>query len=79
MMEAVEDFYGKYYFRPRIVARIVKKAIFDSRNAAVYKRLPQLTCQAQAICCQPTGECSICIGVAALARSRSKVNAHNVG
>jgi len=29
MMEAVEDFYGKYYFRPRIVARIVKKAIFD--------------------------------------------------
>jgi hopanoid biosynthesis associated radical SAM protein HpnJ len=32
MMEAVEDFYGKYYFRPRIVARIVKKAIFDSQE-----------------------------------------------
>jgi len=32
MMEAVEHFYDKYYFRPRIVARIVKKAIFDSKE-----------------------------------------------
>ncbi|HEY9671521.1 MAG TPA: hopanoid biosynthesis associated radical SAM protein HpnJ [Waterburya sp.] len=30
MMQAVEDFYAQYYFRPRIVARIVKNAIFDS-------------------------------------------------
>lgn len=30
MMEAVEDFYAKYYFRPRIVARILKNAIFDA-------------------------------------------------
>jgi radical SAM superfamily enzyme YgiQ (UPF0313 family) len=30
MMEAVEDFYAKYYFRPRIVVRIVKNAIFDA-------------------------------------------------
>lgn len=29
MMEAVEHFYGSYYFRPRVVARIVKNAIFD--------------------------------------------------
>jgi len=32
MMEAVEDFYAKYYFRPRIVARILKKAIFNSKE-----------------------------------------------
>lgn len=32
MMEAVEHFYDQYYFRPRIVARIVKKAIFDSKE-----------------------------------------------
>jgi hypothetical protein len=31
-MAAVEDFYGKYYFRPRIVARIVKKALFNSEE-----------------------------------------------
>ena len=30
MMEAVEDFYAQYYFRPHVVARIVKKAIFDA-------------------------------------------------
>ena len=32
MMEAVEDFYGRYYFRPRIVARILKKAVFNSKE-----------------------------------------------
>ena len=32
MMQAVEDFYGRYYFRPRIVARIVKKAVFNSKE-----------------------------------------------
>lgn len=32
MMEAVEYFYDQYYFRPRIVARIVKKAIFDAKE-----------------------------------------------
>jgi hopanoid biosynthesis associated radical SAM protein HpnJ len=30
MMEAVEDFYAQYYFRPRIVVRILKNAIFDA-------------------------------------------------
>jgi hopanoid biosynthesis associated radical SAM protein HpnJ len=32
MMEAVEYFYDKYYFRPRIIARIVKSAIFDTKE-----------------------------------------------
>ena len=32
MMEAVEHFYDKYYFRPRVVARIVKKAVFNSKE-----------------------------------------------
>lgn len=32
MMEAVEDFYSRYYFRPRIVARILKKAVFNSKE-----------------------------------------------
>ncbi len=30
IVEAVEYFYGRYYFRPRIIFRIVRKAIFDS-------------------------------------------------
>jgi hopanoid biosynthesis associated radical SAM protein HpnJ len=30
IMEAVERFYGRYYFRPRIVFRIVRKALLDS-------------------------------------------------
>ncbi len=30
IMEAVERFYGRYYFRPRIVFRIVRKALFDA-------------------------------------------------
>jgi hopanoid biosynthesis associated radical SAM protein HpnJ len=29
IVEAVEYFYGRYYFRPRIVFRIVRRAIFD--------------------------------------------------
>lgn len=32
MMQAVEYFYDSYYFRPRIVVRIVKNAIFDSQE-----------------------------------------------
>ena len=32
MMKAVEYFYDKYYFRPRIVVRIVKNAIFDGQE-----------------------------------------------
>jgi hypothetical protein len=32
MMQAVEHFYDKYYFRPRVVARIVKKAVFNSKE-----------------------------------------------
>ena len=30
MLEAVEKFYGDYYFRPKVAARIVRKAIFKS-------------------------------------------------
>jgi hypothetical protein len=26
----VERFYGEYYFRPRVIWRVVRKAIFDS-------------------------------------------------
>ena len=29
-MEWVERFYGEYYFRPRVVWRVVRKAIFDN-------------------------------------------------
>jgi len=29
IMESVEYFYGRYYFRPRIVFRIVRRALFD--------------------------------------------------
>ncbi len=32
IMKNVEYFYDSYYFRPRVVARIVKKAIFDSNE-----------------------------------------------
>jgi hopanoid biosynthesis associated radical SAM protein HpnJ len=32
IVEAVEDFYARYYFRPRIVFRIVRRGIFDSRE-----------------------------------------------
>jgi hopanoid biosynthesis associated radical SAM protein HpnJ len=30
MLEAVEQFYGEYYFRPRVVWRVVQKALYDS-------------------------------------------------
>ena len=30
LVDAVERFYGEYYFRPRVVWRVVRKAIFDS-------------------------------------------------
>lgn len=30
IMEAVEDFYARYYFRPRVIFRIVRHALFDS-------------------------------------------------
>ena len=29
-MEWVERFYGEYYFRPRVIWRVVRKAIFDT-------------------------------------------------
>jgi radical SAM superfamily enzyme YgiQ (UPF0313 family) len=32
MLDAVEQFYGEYYFRPRVVWRVVKKALFDSEE-----------------------------------------------
>jgi len=30
IVEAVENFYARYYFRPRVIFRIVRRAIFDS-------------------------------------------------
>ena len=30
LVDALERFYGEYYFRPRVVWRVVRKAIFDS-------------------------------------------------
>jgi hopanoid biosynthesis associated radical SAM protein HpnJ len=32
LVDAVEQFYGEYYFRPRVVWRVVRKAIFDSHE-----------------------------------------------
>ncbi|MBI3935281.1 MAG: hopanoid biosynthesis associated radical SAM protein HpnJ [Acidobacteria bacterium] len=32
MLEAVEQFYGEYYFRPRVIWRVVRKALFDSEE-----------------------------------------------
>ncbi len=32
IVEAVEYFYGRYYFRPRIIFRIVRKAVFDGEE-----------------------------------------------
>ena len=32
MMEAVDRFYAEYYMRPRVIWRIVRKAIFDTRE-----------------------------------------------
>jgi hopanoid biosynthesis associated radical SAM protein HpnJ len=32
LLEAVEKFYGEYYFRPRVAWRVVKKALFDSKE-----------------------------------------------
>ena len=30
ILDSVEQFYGEYYFRPRVVWRVIRKAIFDS-------------------------------------------------
>jgi radical SAM superfamily enzyme YgiQ (UPF0313 family) len=39
IVEAVEYFYGRYYFRPRIIFRIVRKALFDrTERARLYKQ-----------------------------------------
>ena len=32
LVDAVEQFYGSYYFRPRVIWRIVRKAMFDSEE-----------------------------------------------
>lgn len=32
LMEAVERFYGEYYFRPKVVWRVVRKAVFDGKE-----------------------------------------------
>jgi hypothetical protein len=31
-VDAVERFYGEYYFRPRVVWRVVRRAIFNSHE-----------------------------------------------
>jgi len=66
MMEAVEDFYGKYYFRPRIVARIVKKAIFERRRSPKRHETSAYVPSASNLLPANGLECSICIGVAFL-------------
>ncbi|MCZ6753288.1 MAG: hopanoid biosynthesis associated radical SAM protein HpnJ [Acidobacteria bacterium] len=32
ILDAVEQFYGEYYFRPRVVWRLIRKALFDSEE-----------------------------------------------
>ena len=32
ILDAVEQFYGEYYFRPRVVWRVIRKALFDSEE-----------------------------------------------
>jgi hopanoid biosynthesis associated radical SAM protein HpnJ len=32
LMDAVEQFYGEYYFRPKVIWRVVRKAIFDGEE-----------------------------------------------
>jgi hopanoid biosynthesis associated radical SAM protein HpnJ len=32
LVEAVEQFYGEYYFRPRVIWRVVRKAIFNTAD-----------------------------------------------
>ena len=32
IVEAVEDFYGRYYFRPRVIFRIVRRAAFNAQD-----------------------------------------------
>jgi hopanoid biosynthesis associated radical SAM protein HpnJ len=32
ILDSVEQFYGEYYFRPRVVWRVVRKAVFDSEE-----------------------------------------------
>jgi hopanoid biosynthesis associated radical SAM protein HpnJ len=32
IVDAVEHFYGRYYFRPRIIFRILRKAVFDGKE-----------------------------------------------
>ncbi len=32
ILDAVEQFYGEYYFRPRVAWRVVRKALFDSEE-----------------------------------------------
>jgi radical SAM superfamily enzyme YgiQ (UPF0313 family) len=32
IVEAVENFYGRYYFRPKVIFRIVRRSIFNSED-----------------------------------------------
>jgi hypothetical protein len=32
MMQAVEQFYDRYYFRPHVIFRILRRAMFDSNE-----------------------------------------------
>jgi hypothetical protein len=32
IVDAVEEFYDRYYFRPRVIFRILRRAMFDARE-----------------------------------------------
>jgi hypothetical protein len=32
ILKAVEDLYARYYFRPRIIFRIIRRALFDASD-----------------------------------------------
>jgi hypothetical protein len=53
LVDWVERFYGEYYFRPRVIWRVVRKAIFDSTER---KRLSKEAREYMA--CAPSGRSS---------------------
>ena len=42
LMDWVERFYGEYYFRPRVIWRVVRKAIFNARPPAPDQGSPRI-------------------------------------
>jgi hopanoid biosynthesis associated radical SAM protein HpnJ len=57
IVEAVEYFYGRYYFRPRIVFRILRRAVFDpDERGRLYKEAKEyLTLRARRMRFSKTG------------------------